>query len=117
MAREGREVDAARFSELYRKLQSQNILKNRWATMYLLMSLSEDRRSTKNRMAEGAAIFGQGLPRMATSTPFGSRPGSRQPTPREATFSVIKEHSQSSGIGKIIIINVASYKVLKSVTQ
>lgn len=51
-------------------------------------------------MAEGAAIFGQGLPRMATSTPFGSRPGSHQPTPREATFSVVKEHSQSSGIGK-----------------
>ncbi|XP_033637490.1 gamma-tubulin complex component 3 homolog isoform X1 [Asterias rubens] len=99
LAREGREVEAARFSELYRKLQSQNILKNRWATMYLLMSLSEDRRSKKSRMAEGAAIFGQGLPRMATSTPFGSRPGSHQPTPREATFSMIREQSQSSGIG------------------
>ncbi|XP_038049883.1 gamma-tubulin complex component 3 homolog [Patiria miniata] len=102
LARQGRESDAARFAELYRKLQSQTVLKNRWAIMYLLMSLSEDRKSARHRMAEGASIFGQGLPRMATSTPFEPRPGSRQPLPQEQTLSMMHERSHSSGIGSTL---------------
>ncbi|ETE73403.1 Gamma-tubulin complex component 3, partial [Ophiophagus hannah] len=52
--RQGREEHAAVFSELYRKLYSQGVLKNRWSILYLLLSLSED----------------PPLPRDAHSTPY-----------------------------------------------
>ncbi|XP_041358285.1 gamma-tubulin complex component 3 homolog [Gigantopelta aegis] len=72
--RKGRERDAAVFSELHRKLQSQNVLKNRWQVLHLLMCLS-DSQVPANSSSLGSALFGRRLPAYATSTPF--QPGSR----------------------------------------
>ena len=47
MVRQKRERDAAIFSELHRKLQGQTLIKNRWAILYLLMKLSEDKNKPK----------------------------------------------------------------------
>ena len=47
VVRQKRERDAAVFSELHRKLQGQTMLKNRWAILYLLMKLSEDKNRPK----------------------------------------------------------------------
>uniref|UniRef100_A0A4W3IZB7 Tubulin gamma complex component 3 n=1 Tax=Callorhinchus milii TaxID=7868 RepID=A0A4W3IZB7_CALMI len=70
MVRQRRETDAALFSELHRKLQSQGVLKNRWAILYLLLSLSEDPRKPQSKVANYAALFAQALPRDAHSTPY-----------------------------------------------
>ncbi|XP_076435742.1 gamma-tubulin complex component 3 homolog [Babylonia areolata] len=40
LVRRGRDEDAATFAEMHRKLQSQGILRNRWAVLQLFMSLS-----------------------------------------------------------------------------
>eukprot|EP00111_Clytia_hemisphaerica_P012572 TCONS_00036953-protein len=42
LARQGRETDAAIFSELHSKLQSLDILKNRFGILYLLQTLARD---------------------------------------------------------------------------
>ncbi|MBN3303534.1 GCP3 protein, partial [Amia calva] len=65
-----READAALFSELHRKLQSQGVLKNRWSILYLLLSLCEDPRKPATRVANYATLFAQALPRDAHSTPY-----------------------------------------------
>ncbi|KAJ8351983.1 hypothetical protein SKAU_G00234590 [Synaphobranchus kaupii] len=64
-----READAALFSELHRKLQTQGVLKHRWSILYLLLSLCEDPRKP-SRGASYGALFAQALPRDAHSTPF-----------------------------------------------
>ncbi|XP_048349604.1 gamma-tubulin complex component 3 isoform X1 [Sphaerodactylus townsendi] len=70
LARQGREESAALFSELYRKLYSQGILKNRWSILYLLLSLSEDPRKLSSKVSNFATLFAQALPRDAHSTPY-----------------------------------------------
>ncbi|XP_006003777.1 gamma-tubulin complex component 3 [Latimeria chalumnae] len=68
--RQRREADAALFSELHRKLQSQGVLKNRWAVLYLLLSLSEDPRKPPSKVSSYGTLFAQALPRDAHSTPY-----------------------------------------------
>ncbi|XP_030424661.1 gamma-tubulin complex component 3 isoform X1 [Gopherus evgoodei] len=70
LVRQRREADAALFSELYRKLHSQGILKNKWSVLYLLLSLSEDPRKQSNKASSYATLFAQALPRDAHSTPY-----------------------------------------------
>ncbi|XP_048249999.1 gamma-tubulin complex component 3 homolog [Haliotis rufescens] len=70
LVRKGREKDAAIFSELHRKLQAQSGLKNRWALLYLLMSLSDNGAKSGNKSAFSSSVFGQNLSTYATSTPF-----------------------------------------------
>ncbi|XP_015219935.1 gamma-tubulin complex component 3 [Lepisosteus oculatus] len=70
LVKQRREADAALFSELHRKLQSQGVLKNRWSILYLLLSLCEDPRKPPSRVANYTALFAQALPRDAHSTPY-----------------------------------------------
>ncbi|XP_033957275.1 gamma-tubulin complex component 3 [Pseudochaenichthys georgianus] len=70
LLKQRREVDAALFSELHRKLQTQSVLKHRWSVLYLLLSLSEDPRKPSGRVGNYGALFAQALPRDAHSTPF-----------------------------------------------
>ncbi|KAM9820268.1 gamma-tubulin complex component 3 [Neosynchiropus ocellatus] len=70
LLKQRREADAALFSELHRKLQTQGILKHRWSVLYLLLSLSEDPRKPSSRVGNYGALFAQALPRDAHSTPF-----------------------------------------------
>uniref|UniRef100_A0A672S5M7 Uncharacterized protein n=1 Tax=Sinocyclocheilus grahami TaxID=75366 RepID=A0A672S5M7_SINGR len=48
LLKQRREADAALFSELHRKLQTQGVLKHRWSILYLLLSLCEDPRKPSN---------------------------------------------------------------------
>uniref|UniRef100_A0A8C7QS61 Tubulin gamma complex component 3 n=1 Tax=Oncorhynchus mykiss TaxID=8022 RepID=A0A8C7QS61_ONCMY len=76
LLKQRREGDAALFSELHRKLQTQGVLKHRWSVLYLLLSLCEDPRKP-SRVGSYGALFAQALPRDAHSTPFYcTRPGS-----------------------------------------
>uniref|UniRef100_A0A669F6W5 Tubulin gamma complex component 3 n=1 Tax=Oreochromis niloticus TaxID=8128 RepID=A0A669F6W5_ORENI len=70
LLKQRREADAALFSELHRKLQTQGVLKHRWSVLYLLLSLSEDPRKPSSRVGNYGALFAQALPRDAHSTPF-----------------------------------------------
>lgn len=70
LLKQRREGDAALFSELHRKLQTQSVLKHRWSVLYLLLSLSEDPRKPAGRVGNYGALFAQALPRDAHSTPF-----------------------------------------------
>eukprot|EP00057_Strongylocentrotus_purpuratus_P005521 XP_003731157.2 PREDICTED: LOW QUALITY PROTEIN: gamma-tubulin complex component 3 [Strongylocentrotus purpuratus] len=114
LAKEKREADAAYFSELHRKLQSQGVLKNRWAILYLLLTLSEEKKGNKQLGSKtAAAIFGRGLPKLATSTPYVTRDDphgrghgssmlpSQTPLPRDISTSTLSSKSShlSSGIG------------------
>nr|XP_054771270.1 gamma-tubulin complex component 3 homolog [Lytechinus pictus]XP_054771271.1 gamma-tubulin complex component 3 homolog [Lytechinus pictus] len=115
LAKEKRESDAAVFSELHRKFQSQGVLKNRWAILYLLFTLSEEKQGNKQLGSKTAAtIFGRGLPKLATSTPYTTRDDPRgvahhgssilpsqtplQREPSSSTLSLKSSHL-SSGIG------------------
>lgn len=97
LAREGRESDAAYFSELHRKLQSQGKLQNRWAILYFLLSLADSNKETKQKPSS-AVIFGRGLPNLATSTPFVPRNLHQTPVASEIG-SYSHSGTQSSGIG------------------
>ncbi|XP_059500232.1 gamma-tubulin complex component 3-like, partial [Stegostoma tigrinum] len=105
MARQRREADAALFAELHRKLQSQGIIKNRWAVLYLLLSLSEDPRKPQSKVANYAALFAQALPRDAHSTPYYySRPQSLPLSyPDRAPSSQSAGSIGSSGVGSLSI--------------
>lgn len=70
LLKQRREADAALFSELHRKLQTQSVLKHRWSVLYLLLSLAEDPRKPSGRVGNYSALFSQALPRDAHSTPF-----------------------------------------------
>ncbi|XP_048855190.1 gamma-tubulin complex component 3 isoform X2 [Brienomyrus brachyistius] len=70
LLKQRREADAALFSELHRKLQTQGVLKHRWSILYLLLSLCEDPRKPCSRVAGYGSLFAQALPRDAHSTPF-----------------------------------------------
>ncbi|XP_064185938.1 gamma-tubulin complex component 3 isoform X1 [Anguilla rostrata] len=69
LLKQRRVADAALFSELHRKLQTQGVLKHRWSILYLLLSLCEDPRKP-SRDASFGALIAQALPRDAHSTPF-----------------------------------------------
>ncbi|XP_075910838.1 gamma-tubulin complex component 3 [Petromyzon marinus] len=69
LAKQKREVDAALFSELHRKLQTQAVLRNRWAALYLLLSLAENPRKPHAKLLSGSTLFGNGLPLLVHSTP------------------------------------------------
>ncbi|XP_078738908.1 gamma-tubulin complex component 3 [Lampetra fluviatilis] len=69
LAKQKREADAALFSELHRKLQTQAVLRNRWAALYLLLSLAENPRKPHAKLMSGSALFGNGLPLLVHSTP------------------------------------------------
>ncbi|XP_067842763.1 gamma-tubulin complex component 3 isoform X2 [Heptranchias perlo] len=105
MVRQRREADAALFSELHRKLQSQGIIKNRWAVLYLLLSLSEDPRKPPSKAANYAALFAQALPRDAHSTPYYySRPQSLPLTYNDRAPSSQSAGSMgSSGVGSLSV--------------
>uniref|UniRef100_A0A672G107 Uncharacterized protein n=1 Tax=Salarias fasciatus TaxID=181472 RepID=A0A672G107_SALFA len=70
LLKQRREADAALFSELHRKLQTQGVLKHRWSVLYLLLSLCDDPRKPSTRMGNYGALFAQALPRDSHSTPF-----------------------------------------------
>ncbi|KAL5004454.1 hypothetical protein ScPMuIL_017910 [Solemya velum] len=104
LVRRGREKDAAIFSELHRKLQSQGLLKNRWAILHLLMTLSEDSTSDSSKVSGRSAVFGFGLPAYTTSTPF--NPAYRPPQQTPGTTVNLSQLSAgnttgSSGISSI----------------
>ncbi|XP_061091101.1 gamma-tubulin complex component 3 isoform X2 [Conger conger] len=69
LLKQRREADAALFSELHRKLQTQGVLKHRWSILYLLLSLCEDPHKP-SRGASYGALFAQALHRDTHSTPF-----------------------------------------------
>ncbi|KAJ8309894.1 hypothetical protein KUTeg_011759 [Tegillarca granosa] len=106
LVRKGKEKDAAIFSELHRKLQAQGVLKNRWAVLYLLMSLSDS--TGRSRSGLSSSIFGRGLPSTAMSTPFnpalqrvGQVPGSNNTPFSNTTLQSVNNSSGSSGISSI----------------
>ncbi|XP_027012208.2 gamma-tubulin complex component 3 [Tachysurus fulvidraco] len=70
LLKQRRDADAALFSELHRKLQTQGVLKHRWSILYLLLSLCEDPRKPPTRVGSYGSLFAQALPRDAHSTPF-----------------------------------------------
>ncbi|XP_070574424.1 gamma-tubulin complex component 3 homolog [Ptychodera flava] len=94
LVKQGRQKDAAVFSELHRKLQSQAVLKNRWAVLYLLHELSADPKK-RSKASDGVAIFGSGLPVLAHSTPQGA--GDQYSSSRLYGSTTLS--AQSSGIG------------------
>ena len=100
LVRRGRESDAAVFSDLHRKLQSQGVLRNRWAILHLLLSLSESSArsdAAATRSGLGSSVFGVGLPSHATSTPFNPALRHLQPTPRSGDVTSLQSITHSSG--------------------
>ena len=69
LVRRHREQDAVLFSELHRKLQGQDLLKDRWSVLYLLYRLGEENRIPRSKMSHSSA-FAQGLYTGMVSTPF-----------------------------------------------
>ncbi|XP_017554543.1 gamma-tubulin complex component 3 [Pygocentrus nattereri] len=95
LLKQRREADAALFSELHRKLQTQGVLKHRWSILYLLLSLCEDPRKPSSRVGSYGAVFAQALPCDAHSTPFYyARPQSLSLSYPER--SVLAAHNASS---------------------
>lgn len=72
LVRKGKEKDAVVFLELHRKLQAQGVIKNRWAVLYLLMSLSDSsvKTSRDRQVGLSSTLFAGNLAGHATSTPF-----------------------------------------------
>uniref|UniRef100_A0A4W4HBP7 Gamma-tubulin complex component n=1 Tax=Electrophorus electricus TaxID=8005 RepID=A0A4W4HBP7_ELEEL len=97
LLKQRREADAALFSELHRKLQTQGVLKYRWSILYLLLSLCEDSRKPSSRVCSYGGLFAQALPRDAHSTPFYyARPQSLC-----LSYPDRSTHNASSGIGSL----------------
>ncbi|XP_021351512.1 gamma-tubulin complex component 3-like [Mizuhopecten yessoensis] len=107
LVRKGREKDAAIFSDLHRKLQAQGLLKQRWAVLYLLMSLSDSANGPATKSSvNGSALFGSRLPSNATSTPFNPALHRYPPPPGSlgevtALHSGVSHSTGSSGISSI----------------
>ncbi|KAL4219924.1 Gamma-tubulin complex component 3 [Mactra antiquata] len=103
---QGRERDAIRFAELHRKLQSQGLVKNRWAVLYVLMSLSENE-SKHAKEKSSSSLFVRGIPGYSTSTPFnaGMRRPFKAPPPSSDNIRTPSQMSNnttaSSGISSI----------------
>uniref|UniRef100_A0AAY4EMM4 Gamma tubulin complex component protein N-terminal domain-containing protein n=1 Tax=Denticeps clupeoides TaxID=299321 RepID=A0AAY4EMM4_9TELE len=103
LLKQRREPDAALFSELHRKLQTQGVLKHRWSILYLLLSLCDDPRKPSSRVGNYGALFGQGLPRDSHSTPFYcTRPQSLPLSYPERSAAIQNASSMgTSGIGSL----------------
>ncbi|XP_033096143.1 gamma-tubulin complex component 3 homolog [Anneissia japonica] len=100
LARQGRAGDAVRFMELHRKLQTQAVLTNRWAVLYLLLELNQDPRQKKPKTTDGTGLFGHGLASYATSTPYVPRNLHTTGHTLESDSTLSTHHSgASSGIG------------------
>uniref|UniRef100_A0A8C4RB63 Tubulin gamma complex component 3 n=1 Tax=Eptatretus burgeri TaxID=7764 RepID=A0A8C4RB63_EPTBU len=70
LVRQERERDAALFAELHRKLQSQGILHQRWAILYLLLGLAENPRRPTDKGFSSSTLFTQALAALPHSTPL-----------------------------------------------
>lgn len=104
LLKEKREVDIAVFSELYRKLASQPVLKNRWAILYFLLSVSESSGAdhSHGQAARAASFFGQGLPTYLTSTPAVSTQASQRPSSHTpGVLSMTHATESSSGVSSV----------------
>uniref|UniRef100_UPI00358EC143 gamma-tubulin complex component 3 isoform X2 n=1 Tax=Myxine glutinosa TaxID=7769 RepID=UPI00358EC143 len=72
LVKQDRARDAALFAELHRKLQSQGILHQRWAILYLLLGLAENPRKSTNKGFSSSTLFTQALAALPHSTPLES---------------------------------------------
>ncbi|KAJ8255425.1 hypothetical protein GJAV_G00204740 [Gymnothorax javanicus] len=102
LLKQRREADAALFSELHRKLQTQGVLKYRWSVLYLLLSLCEDPRKPCRGGSYGAP-FSQALLRDAHSTPFYSgRPQSLSLShPERSGLAQTLNSMETSGVSSL----------------
>jgi len=98
-----REKDAAKFAELHRKLQAQDLVKNRWSLLYLLHKLGDDRGA---RGKHGGSRYGYSshfMPALAThgatSTPAGNQQHTAITTPMYG--STLGSSGMTSGISSI----------------
>lgn len=101
LARRGREKDALTFAELHRKLQSYGLVKNRWAVLYFLMTLSESE-SKMTRDKTSSSLFGRGLSTYSTSSPHVNVVSQSIVTPSDELRTPSKAFNNttaSSGIG------------------
>ncbi|KAK2168865.1 hypothetical protein NP493_1211g00044 [Ridgeia piscesae] len=76
MVKLGRVQDCAIFAELHRKLQGQDILRDRWAVLYLLYCLNGDKSGQSKHLT-----FALGATNRVTSTPFSTDHRGTQVTP------------------------------------
>lgn len=109
LLKQRREPDAALFSELHRKLQTQGVLKNRWSILYLLLSLCEDPVKPSSRVPAGSygALFAQALPRDVHSTPFYyARPQSLPLSYPERSAAAHNSSMATSGISSMGVFSI-----------
>uniref|UniRef100_A0A8C2IZV5 Tubulin, gamma complex associated protein 3 n=1 Tax=Cyprinus carpio TaxID=7962 RepID=A0A8C2IZV5_CYPCA len=107
LLKQRREADAALFSELHRKLQTQGVLKHRWSILYLLLSLCEDSRKPSNRVCSYGALLAQALPRDVHSTPFYyARPQSLPLSYPERSATAHNSSIATSGIGSMGVFSI-----------
>ncbi|XP_020270565.1 gamma-tubulin complex component 3, partial [Asparagus officinalis] len=66
LALSGRHADALSFADLYSKLTHRSSIKNRWALLYLLKSIADDRRKSQSSSIPKVSA---GLPSLPLSTP------------------------------------------------
>ncbi|XP_016151144.1 gamma-tubulin complex component 3 homolog [Sinocyclocheilus grahami] len=109
LLKQRREADAALFSELHRKLQTQGVLKHRWSILYLLLSLCEDPRKPSNRVpvCSYGALLAQALPRDVHSTPFYyARPQSLPLSYPERSATAHNSSIATSGISSMGVFSI-----------
>eukprot|EP00794_Sanderia_malayensis_P011322 gene11322-12508_t len=89
--RQKKETEAALFSNLFRKLQSKNILQNKWAIIYFFDLISN---SSSMKQGDKGFFYGNGLPAFSSTPLVSITPFARQPN---GTFNTAS--GPSSGIG------------------
>uniref|UniRef100_A0A671PRP1 Gamma-tubulin complex component 3 homolog n=1 Tax=Sinocyclocheilus anshuiensis TaxID=1608454 RepID=A0A671PRP1_9TELE len=107
LLKQRREADAALFSELHRKLQTQGVLKHRWSILYLLLSLCEDPRKPSNRVpvCSYGALLTQA--RDVHSTPFYyARPQSLPLSYPERSATAHNSSMATSGISSMGVFSI-----------
>uniref|UniRef100_A0A671PRM7 Gamma-tubulin complex component 3 homolog n=1 Tax=Sinocyclocheilus anshuiensis TaxID=1608454 RepID=A0A671PRM7_9TELE len=103
LLKQRREADAALFSELHRKLQTQGVLKHRWSILYLLLSLCEDPRKPSNRVP--VSLLTQA--RDVHSTPFYyARPQSLPLSYPERSATAHNSSMATSGISSMGVFSI-----------
>ncbi|EDO33629.1 predicted protein [Nematostella vectensis] len=111
LVKENRELDAAIFSELYRKLASQAVMTNRWGILCFLLNISEAKSNDSSQKTQTDHFFGHGLPLASTSTPATGVP----PLPGSRAISLVHS-SHSSGFSSIQSSGTRPDSTLSSVT-
>ncbi|KAA0721926.1 Gamma-tubulin complex component 3 -like protein [Triplophysa tibetana] len=107
LLKQRREADAALFSELHRKLQTQGVLKHRWSILYLLLSLCEDPKKPSSRVGTYGSLFAQALPRDVHSTPFYyARPQSLPLSYPERSAAAHNSSMATSGISSMGVFSI-----------